>query len=373
MAEFDLQNENKELIEKNSSLTKQLNDIKYTINLLFDYIDVGISLNFNYSELNKKIESIADPVIIDLNQRTTEYIEQCAINENNIRETISTITDLYEENDLDVNNENTISLYLEDNIKTRIISEKKPNTLDCDFPGHCEWCSDTDANDPVTARETCKKCHRCSVLRDQEKKTVTKNAIRYYDECIVKKDHYYPMLPEPIVKPKIKSNQTNITNIMNINTININHLTVNVKEYIQTKDSIFNVIISSSHEKADEKLRYIFTYLMCGANGKKLFPNELKHSKAITYPVVAARYNIMSENDKYTLNGVLRYQHQKKNSMTIKKLENMGDRYVSVKATNPSLWENSKYHLSINDVDDMMLNTIDNFKGSHLQDFYLED
>ena len=239
----------------------------------------------------------------------------------------------------------------------------------CDFDGYCELCKEASK----TKMFCTNKCNICNIFRDEEKKMINKNTRRYYNEYIPKIENYYPIIPESnIIKPKIKSN--NVTNInVNINNININNVTVNTKEYIKTKDSIFNVIITSFHEKAEEKLRYVFTCLMCGANGKRLFPGEPKYSKSVTYPVSAATYNITYENNCYTLYGVLRYKYQKKNSMSIKKLENMGDQHVSVKAISPEIWQDHRYHLSIHDVDDIIMNTLDFKKGSNPQEFYIED
>lgn len=226
----------------------------------------------------------------------------------------------------------------------------------CEFEGHCDLC--TESTIKIFCSEKCEKCH---IFREEQKKEFTKTTRQYYKENILKQDY------------TDVSKQPNLTHITNYNTININNLNITVKDYIKTKDSIFNVIITSLHEKAGEKLRYVFTFLMCGINGKKIFPDEPKHSKAVTYQVVAASYNITNEQTLYTLYGVLRYKYHVKNTMTIKKLESMGDQYVTVKAICPEIWDNHKYHISTTDVDDIMINIVDNFKGSNFNDFYLED
>jgi hypothetical protein len=114
---------------------------------------------------------------------------------------------------------------------------------------------------------------------------------------------------------------------------------------------------------------------MCGSSGRQLFPNEPKHSKAVSYPVIAARYNINKQDEKYTLYGVIRYKHKKECSMTVKKLEAMvDDKEIQIKVTYPTNINNNRHHRSIHDLDDMLYPIIDqNCYGSDLQKFYLDD
>lgn len=139
---------------------------------------------------------------------------------------------------------------------------------------------------------------------------------------------------------------------------------------IDTKDLYFYVTITSSQANADERLRYIFTYLMCGCYGRKFFPNEPKYSKALTYPVVAAKYNIITNDEEHVLHGVLRYEYIKSTTMTVKKLERMSGNGVIVKVCVPSIYNNNKYSLTKSDIDYFvnMVSTSEN--GSDINNFY---
>ncbi len=356
-------------IQEYIQLNNLLDNIKDKINLLTNKIDENIILTQDYVQFNKTIENLTNPILIDLKEKTQSYIEKFDIIIDETINIVSNITELLEENDIE--DENDIVLYNNnesvDQPKNRLNSHPY-----CDYEGHCDYCSKPGKDD----YDYCKnKCQRCLVLRGEENKTIKKNAQRYYNECMPKKDKYVPLIGSNIEYISDKNSKliTNITNITNNTIININNLALNVKEYIETKDFMFCVSITSSHEKAEEKLRYIFTYLMCGASGRKIFSNELKYSKATSFPVIAARYKLTNKNNNYTLFGLLRYQYQNVNRMTIKKLENMGDQYATVKAILPELWENTKHHLSIHDVDDMILNTIEDSVGSNPEDFYLEN
>jgi len=248
----------------------------------------------------------------------------------------------------------------------------------CEFKGHCQWCSNMTHKTSTESWDQCKnQCDRCIALREAKKRTIKKNAFRYYDEVMEKKDIYHPSLPVSIPTTDKTINITNInnTNINNTNIIITNIQQNNVQQnYINTKDLIFNVIMTSNHENAEDKLKYIFTYLMCGASGKHLFPNESKHSKAVTFPVTSARYSLSYHNKECTLHGVLRYKYKKECSMTVKKLEAMADKDIKIKVTYPTSIDHQRHHLSIHDIDDMLYPMINQHCfGSDLQKFYIED
>jgi hypothetical protein len=241
----------------------------------------------------------------------------------------------------------------------------------CEFKGHCQSCHNMTHKTYMESRDYCKNdCVGCRGLREEEKKNIKNSASLYYNTQINKKNIYFPTLPETLKPQNTPKQITNVTNINTINNITINNIQNN---YIDTKDLIFNVIITSRHNKAEEKLKYIFTYLMCGASGKKLFPNEPKHSKSISYPVTAAIYYIHNNNNEYILHGVLRYKYKKECSMTSKKLESMVDKDTQIKVIYPTRID-QRHHFSIHDIDDMLYPMINqNCIGSDLEKFYHND
>ena len=214
-----------------------------------------------------------------------------------------------------------------------------PKLKICEFKDHCEICS----NDENCCYDS---CDRCKIFRKLRKNETNLIWTKYFNEHI----------SEVTIKPK--------ENIKILNN-NIN--------YIQTKDSFFHVIITSSQDNADVKLRYIFTYLMCGISGRKLFPLEDKHSKAMTFQVSAAKYHIVTEDNIHTLYGVLRYKYHKINSMTIKKLENMGDTNYIVKAYEPNFYNYNKKQLIKDDIDRFVMTVMNSDNGSGVEDFYIND
>lgn len=224
----------------------------------------------------------------------------------------------------------------------------------CQFDGHCETCTKHIEKD--NTYDFCAfVCSTCKVFRKYKDHETEKELKSYFYEHIIK---------EPI--PETKKN----AKVVNIN----NNLTIhNIINYIQTKDLIFYVTITSNVPDAAERLRYMFTYLMCGNSGKHLFPNEPKYSKAVTFPVTAAKYDIVTNGNICILQGVLRYKHQKNTSMTIKKLENLGDTYYVVKAYCPDICNNNRSHLVKTDID-RFLNPISHSEhGSNIEDFYTPD
>ncbi len=105
---------------------------------------------------------------------------------------------------------------------------------------------------------------------------------------------------------------------------------------------------------------------MCGYYGNIIFPNKGN--------VVAAKYYIHEYGNKRNeLYGIIRYKYQKI-SVTVKKLEKLCPKYMRSIIKNPQLWENSKYLVPINDINELLCQyTLHNSEGSDLQDFYIED
>lgn len=309
------------LREKIKSLNSIFDDYTYNVDFLND-------ITLAYVKLDYKDES-------DTQRFMNEYKEI----RNDIKQLKKDMIDTFKDKDLEV-----------------------PEIGLCQFKNHCEKCSN---NNDINAYNFCyDNCDRCKLFRRLSKNETDSMITQYFNEHISK-------VPKQLKERKKASNIININN-NNLN-INNNNLTININNYIQTKDSFFHVIITSTHANAYEKLRYIFTYLMCGISGKTLFPHEKKHSKAITFSVAAAKYNIITDNNNHTLYGVLRYKYHNVNSMTIKKLEHMGDNNHIVKAYEPNLYNHNKKQLLKNDIDLFIGTVMNSDNGSNIEDFYIED
>lgn len=232
----------------------------------------------------------------------------------------------------------------------------------CEFSGHCDACSEY-IDDGRHINYCVSRCDQCLMFRKYKEKEAETKIKQYYDEHISQK---------PVSK--------NIVQQKKNPTIIVNNLTINnniIKNYINTKDLFFYVNITSNKENAEEKLRYIFTYLMCGCYARQIFPGETRYSKALTFPVFAAKYNIITSNKKqepkYTLHGLLRYKYRKESSMTVKKLQSMGDNDHVVKVYVPNICNNNKAQLLKDDIDIYINNLINSEHGSNLDNFYIED
>lgn len=224
----------------------------------------------------------------------------------------------------------------------------------CQFMDHCESCSNSGHDDYMYCSTICGQCIYFRKIKEQSKEKKLKQY--YFDH--IEKD--VPIVPK--MAPRTTTNNLIINNNVTINNI--------VKNYIYTKDLYFYVTITSNQPNANEKLPYIFTYLMCGWSGNKLFPEQPVHSKALTFPVTAAKYDIVINNATYTLHGLLRYQYKNNVKMTVKKLENMGDDKFIVKATLADLYDNKKTQVSKNNIDTFIKRLENTDNGSNINDFY---
>ncbi len=283
---------------------------------------ITISLNDFDHDMTHPVHFISD-------QRT--YIEEY----NNISNNLHTnIENLYK----------SINIILSKNVNTNsIVKARKMDTkypiCYCLYDGYCENCADGTSR----IEDTADFCLNCAITKYDNEASDELNVIN------------------------------NITNIININcdTLNIN------QNYILTKDNIFYVTIEINRSTEDEmikELKYIFTYLMSGKNGKTIFPNELKHSKASSYPVSAALYTIKN-TPRPILCGMLKYQYNNVSSMTINKLENINKSNVIskrpiIKASLFPLWEDKKHHYATEFLKEkLMLITTAEYYGSPVEEF----
>lgn len=310
---------------------------------------MGVLINGKINMLKHKFDEIVDEFnnfYDEVNNKTSDdnNVEEYMNTKNNIDNLITEMNDLFTDKNFGIDNGNS-----------------------CEFKDHCMACSNQEENYKkiMFCLDT---CSRCGIFRKLKDKSTTAECIKYYEENIEPKNKQ--------IQDKTLSNNVKIpkgTKIVNIhNNLTINNITYN---YINTKDLFYHVVITSNEANASRHLRYMFTFLMCGMSGRKLFPNEIKYSKAITFPVSAAKFNIVIDNKQdqtYTLYGVLRYEYQNTCAMTIKKLEKMGDDKFTVKAYTPNLGKH-KTHVLKDDID-CFLNTVkctDN--GSDIEKFYMND
>jgi hypothetical protein len=299
-------------------------------------------LKENFDDLTSKID--------ELNSRIKSYLE---LQDNNHYVTVAFIDDYK----IIKSELNKLLDDTQDSFQDKHFGEDDHRGY-CQFKDHCAECINNEVNHYDFCASMCKRCKYYRKMIDNNLENECK---LYFNEHIVKK-------PVSITEPK------KITNVVNINnnlTINNNNLTIN--NYIQTKDLIFYVTITSTISNPVDKLRYMFTYLMCGSSGIRLFPNEAKYSKAVTFPVSAAKYNIINDEDTYILQGVLRYTHGQKSSMTIKKLEQMGDNNYVVKAYCPNNCNNNRTQLIKTDIDRFVDTIRYSENGSNVEDFYIQD
>lgn len=162
----------------------------------------------------------------------------------------------------------------------------------------------------------------------------------------------------------------------------VDQIKVSDLNYILTKDHYFSVNITFpiKNDNILEKIKYIFTFLMCGKKGKELFPDEPKHSLATTYPLSAGLYTIKYVDNHPTLYGLLRYKHVIKHSaLTIKKIKKLGmchdiRKSPIINANIPALWEDNKHHYCVNDMTNIINNIISTpYYGSDIKLFFNHD
>lgn len=308
-------------------LNSKINSLKEMFDDLTEEIDRNNYRTLEYAELENK--SVYD---------TEYYLEQYQKTNDDINIIVTDMIDLFGNNNL-----------------------TPQNKVHCEFNNHCDYCTKRD-----DVMYCFNDCIDCILFRKIKEKERIEEKTKYYAEKIS-------------TKPKKKQENKSKTTISETSIPKIdNNLTIDnnvVKNYIQTKDWFFHVIITTNENNAEEKLKYIFTYLMCGYSSIKLFPNEPKFSKATSYKVNAAKYSIIENNKepKYILNGILRYQYNNKASMNIKRLEKMGDDKYTVKVNVPNIWNNNKSQILKNDIDRFINIIGDSNNGSDVNMFYIEN
>lgn len=289
----------------------------------------------------------------------------------------------------------------------------------CKYFNFCKYCRSKAGLDKIEQYDECNWCKICTIYRSEELKTIKSNAKKNYKKYIEKKlDNNIINLTEntPITNRtsiNILTPSVVINNIINSYTPGIEDplLTVNTNEineysssialdnvdqplpritdiplasaqYISTKDHYFNVNItfSSKNDKILEKIKYIFTYLMCGKKGKELFPDEPKHSLSKTFPLLAGLYTIKYVNNHPTLYGLLRYKHIiNQSALSINKMKKLGmckdiRNSPIIKVTIPLLWEDNKHCYCATNMKTIVDNIISTpYYGSEISLFFNND
>lgn len=287
------------------------------------------------------------------------------------------------------------------------IDGKTYYAISCCYKDFCQNCRKGTTNPNEKDKEIyCKKCSTCTLYEEEKAKTEKQLSKKNYKKYIENQvdtnviDTVKNKLPNKINNINVLTPSITINNFLNP-TINLNdresnilYNTNNIMEvdpepkelytpYISTKDHYFHVNISFPYKNDNilEKIKYIFTYLMCGKKGKELFPNEPKHSLATSFPLVAALYTIKYIDDNPTLYGLLRYKHvPKQSTLTIAKLKNIGkcqniNKTPIVNVTIPNLWKDNKHHYCVLDMTNIIENIIatEIYYGSDIKQFYTND
>ncbi len=209
----------------------------------------------------------------------------------------------------------------------------------------------------------------CNTFRDLSNKRIKEKAKEIYNTQIHPKN------------VKKTTNQLIMKQTINNLYVQCDSLEVKIEQpYFTSYDNIFYVTIEINRRTIEEmikKLKYIFINLMCGVNGKYIFPNEEKYSAASSFPVNAALYTIKNTETKPILHGLLKYQKENTTArMTVAKLQNMNksndiSKKPFIKASLMSLWEDKKYHYCVKSFNDTIKTiTSTTHHGSIIDDFY---
>ena len=224
---------------------------------------------------------------------------------------------------------NQLDKYVSANESSDIIS--KPKTIYpkykisyCLYDNHCVYCTEGASNKDQVA-DFCINCEICIIYRDLDKKERIKKAKEVYNTKIRPQNS----IKSNTTNKVIDNPQSSITNNVTINNLYVqcDSFELNMEQpYFNSIDHIYYVTIQINKPSSEEmikKLKYIFIYLMCGSNGKYLFPDEEKHSSSLTFPVSAALYTIKNIETKPILHGLLRYTKGTTTAMTTTKLQNL--------------------------------------------------
>ena len=253
--------------------------------------------------------------------------------------------------------------------------------VECVFKKYCEHCTrGTLSNNQSIIDNFCS--HRCSTCMSLHK---TQN--RYHNQELCKqllidlssetdskKSTEVDSKKSTEVEKKKPKETVTITNKININ---INY------PYIVTKDRYYYTVFTASgltHDDQTNRLVYIFTVLMCGANGQQIFKNHTKHSNSEYYPVVGAIYTIRKDVGRPTLYGLLRYEHILTQSHKTAKQLTASNRQlydndtITTKIIQPLLWNDKKYHYDKTCLTELVQSITDyHYFGSELDVFYKND
>ena len=368
----------KERYEQSDPLT--VDDIKTSTKILFklikeSYENKDFFLN-DYIDHEKNNLSNLKSGNIDMDQYTNNkqgYLHTYTIYVNEIQQKIE---DLYtytkylnfqiEEHLNECNGRACIS-----NSIIKYKGDVKESDIVCEYKGFCVECvGQANVVDYMAKREFCKNCKMCKVFIAEENKVIAKKGKEIFHNQICKTSN------------KLNNTQNIITesNITINETVPIENSTNN---FVFTYDRYVFVKLFTHGTTRNEqinRLRYIFTYLMCGIYGKSIFPYEPKHSEAKTYPVVAAIYSLKLENDSPILYGLIRYKHIKtKSHITIKQLQQhnqpVNPHHKTINEIRIcNLWQDKKRHICVKDINHIIsLISEDEVFGSDIKKFYLDE
>lgn len=247
-----------------------------------------------------------------------------------------------------------------------ILNSDKPITYyekTCFYKDICKDCNTPTTSQKDVTYYCIDYCDVCKCLRDTEKKFKV-NKVRDKFVKQLKLDNKEEIVEKPTV-----FNNVNI-NINNTTIVNINQPVI--KNYIETRDTYFEVFIRNKHKPDIDKLKHIFIFNMCRSKAPQLFPGEDKYNYSITYPIFCATYTIEYENDKPVLHALIRYLNSDSSWINANKLQKItNDKTVLITVNKIKNYNDTKYCIDKEQITNVF-NTISSneYYGSPLIDFY---
>lgn len=244
----------------------------------------------------------------------------------------------------------------------------------------CEHCHSKNIKSMEQQFILCNNCVYCKHIKKLKDDEIKSKAEEFFCQNI-------STLKNQIIKKSwstdkdIKNESVIMNNVINItNNIEKTEIIINgnirINNFIITQDKYFEVYISQPDGLKDiEQIKHVFIYLMCGANGKIIFPEE-NCSNSKTFTIDSAIYSIKYKEDYPYLHGFIRYKPcDKSTTITANKLKNINRATNPVKKTNIivntlEFLNGEKYKYNKDDIKNIVNNVMTNkYYGSTVDDF----
>lgn len=247
----------------------------------------------------------------------------------------------------------------------------------------CEHCHSENIKSMEQQFIYCNDCVYCKHIKKLQDDEIKSKAEEFFCQNMstfknnhVKKSLLYINKDNIINKAIVTENNiiTITNNIAKADIIINGNVTVN--NFIITQDKYYEVFISQPDGlKNIEQIKHVFIYLMCGANGKLIFPGE-NCSNSITFNIDSALYSIKYKDDTPYLHGLIRYKPcDKSTTISANKLKNINRATNPLKKTNiivntVDFLNGEKYKYNKDDIKNIVNNVItEKYYGSTLDDF----